>query len=201
MVRTYSSADPVRSPHPATDPVAYNKLCQQTPNAPDCALPLYWPAPPQILKTTSGMHRFTWDMHYDPIPGVSTGRRGGGDESGAVPHRTYTGVMSPWVAPGTYTVRLTSNGQTTTQPITVKMDPRVKITPEVQRLFALTTQIQNAAMEARAKHTKPYDDMAAQLIGCVMPMQGSEMPPTATQLEACRKQMAAYAALKSTTPK
>jgi hypothetical protein len=59
---------PVRSPDPATDPVAYNKLCQETPNAPDCALPLYWPAPPQVLKTSAGMHRFTWDMHYDPLP-------------------------------------------------------------------------------------------------------------------------------------
>jgi hypothetical protein len=69
VLRTYSSKDAVRSPDPATDPVAYNKLCQQTPNAPDCGLPLYWPAPPQVLKASAGMHRFTWDMHYDPLPG------------------------------------------------------------------------------------------------------------------------------------
>ncbi len=51
VLRTYSSSDPVRNPDPATDPVAYNKLCQETPTAPDCGLPLYWPAPPQMLKT------------------------------------------------------------------------------------------------------------------------------------------------------
>src|SRR5205807_2307401 len=51
-LRTYSSTDAVRSPDPATDPVAYNKLCQQNPTAPDCGLPLYWPAPPSILKTS-----------------------------------------------------------------------------------------------------------------------------------------------------
>ena len=28
MIRTYTSNDPVRNPDPATDPVAYNKLCQ-----------------------------------------------------------------------------------------------------------------------------------------------------------------------------
>ena len=28
VIRTYSSTDPVRNPDPATDPVAYNKLCQ-----------------------------------------------------------------------------------------------------------------------------------------------------------------------------
>ena len=78
VMRTYSSTDPVLSPDPATDPVAYNKICQQTPTAADCGLPLYWPAPPQILKATAGMHRFTWDMHYDPIPGAGGGGRGGG---------------------------------------------------------------------------------------------------------------------------
>ena len=148
-LRTYASTDPVRTPDPATDPVAYNKLCQQTPTAPDCGLPLYWPAPPQVLRTTAGMHRFSWDMHYDPIPGGAGGGRGGG--GGAVPHRTYPAVASPWVAPGSYTVRLTANGKTLTQPITVKMDPRVKVTPEVQRIFTLTAQMEaNARIAADA---------------------------------------------------
>ena len=57
------------------------------------------------------MHRFSWDMHYDPIGGGGGGGRGGGGGGGAVPHRTYGGVNSPWVAPGTYTVRLTVNGE------------------------------------------------------------------------------------------
>jgi len=254
VIRTYSSNDPLRSPDPATDPVAYNKLCQQTPNAPDCGLPLYWPAPPQVLRTTAGMHRFTWDMHYDPIAGVGGGGRGGGGgANGAVPHRTYPAVNSPWVAPGAYVVRLTANGQSQTQPITVKMDPRVKITPEVQQIFTLTTQMENQAMTAAAAYNEaralveklkarpqsaandalikqveaiaplpgaPSEDaggrggrgggfgapmqplptptlanIAGQMITAVMAMQGSEMPPTAAQLQACSQQEAAYAGL------
>src|SRR5262249_11013884 len=70
VVRTYSSKDSVRTPHPATDLAAYDKLCQQDPAAPDCNLPLYWPAPPEVVKTDMGMHRFAWDMHYDPLPGA-----------------------------------------------------------------------------------------------------------------------------------
>ncbi len=151
VIRTYSSKDPVRSPDPGTDPVAYNKLCQQTPTAPDCSLPLYWPAPQQVLKTTAGMHRFSWDMHYDPIGGGGGGR-GGGGAGGAVPHRTYPGVNSAWVAPGAYTVRLTVNGQSQSQPITIKMDPRVKITPEVQQIFTLTTQMENNARNAASAY-------------------------------------------------
>jgi len=157
VIRTYASTDPVRSPDPATDPVAYNKLCQQNPAAPDCGLPLYWPAPPRILKTSAGMHRFTWDMHYDPIPGSGGGGRGGGGGEGAVPHRTYPGINSPWAAPGVYTVRLTANGQSVTQPITIKMDPRVKITPEVQQIFTLTTRIENSAQNALATQKEARD--------------------------------------------
>jgi hypothetical protein len=153
----------VRHPDPALDPVAYNKLCQQTPTAPDCSLPLYWPAPPQILKTDAGMHRFTWDMHYDPIPGAGGGGRGGGGGGGAaVPHRTYPGVNSPWVAPGKYTVRLTANGQSITQPIEIKLDPRVKITPEVQQIFTITTRVEDEAHRAQEAYKE-----ARELIGKV----------------------------------
>src|SRR5262249_30202110 len=144
VVRTYASTDSVRKHDPATDPAGYNKLCQEMPSAADCGLPLYWPAAPNILETSAGMHRFTWDMHYDLVTDTPGGGRGAG-QVGAVPHRTYTNINSPWVPPGTYTVRLTVNGQSTTQPITIRMDPRVKSTPEVQRIFALTVQMENAA--------------------------------------------------------
>ena len=230
VVRTYSSKDRVRNPDPALDPVAYNKLCQETPNAPDCGLPLYWPAPPQVLKTSAGMHRFTWDMHYDAIPGGGGGGRGGGGggggANGVVPHRTYPGINSPWAAPGAYTVRLTANGQTLTQPVMIKMDPRVKVTPEVQEIFNLTVKAENAARNATAAYrearalaakaaanaalvkrineiapaeadpdTPSLANIASQLVAAVMPMQGSEMPPTAAQLDACNKQLIANAAL------
>jgi photosystem II stability/assembly factor-like uncharacterized protein len=155
VIRTYSSNDPVRNPDPATDPFAYNQICMQNPMAQDCGLPLYWPAPPNVLKTTAGMHRFQWDLHYDPLPGGGGGGRGGGGGgNGAVPGRTYTGVNSPWVAPGTYSVRLTADGKSMTQPISVKMDPRVKITPDVQQIFTFSTQMEDNARNARAAYNE-----------------------------------------------
>ena len=51
-------------------------------------------------------------------------------------------MNSPWVAPGTYSVRLTVDGKSSTQPITVKMDPRVKETLGVQQIYTLTTQME-----------------------------------------------------------
>ncbi|MGZ3373501.1 MAG: hypothetical protein ACXU9Z_09475, partial [Gemmatimonadaceae bacterium] len=42
--------------------------------------------------------------------------------------------LGPAVLPGTYTVRLSANGQRYTQPLTVRMDPRVQISDAGLRL-------------------------------------------------------------------
>jgi len=151
VVRSYSSSDPVRSPHPALDPEAYNKVCQQNPTATFCNLPLYWPAPPMVISTKKGMHRFSWDLHYQPLVPIDEG--GGGEEgaTGAVPHRTYPEPNTPWAAPGAYTVRLTVNGKSYTQPLTLKLDPRVK-TPAVglAQLASLSKEMYEGAAATHA---------------------------------------------------
>ncbi|HEY6213666.1 MAG TPA: hypothetical protein VIW45_15345, partial [Vicinamibacterales bacterium] len=149
VVRTLSSADPVRSPDPTVDPDAYNKLCQQTPNAPDCGLPLYWPGALPTVSANAGMHRVSWDLKYQPL-GEGGGGRGGGGAGGAVPHRTYPSVNAPWAPPGNYIVRLTVGGKTFTQPLTLKLDPRVK-TPALglTTLTTLTREMYKGAKAAR----------------------------------------------------
>jgi photosystem II stability/assembly factor-like uncharacterized protein len=144
VVRTYSSTDPVRNPDPALDPDAYTRLCQQTPGAPDCNLPLYWPAPPMTIATHAGMHRVNWDMRYQPLG------EGGGRGGAAVPRRTYPAVNAPWAAPGPYTVRLTAGGKTYSQPLTLHLDPRVK-TPALAltTLSSLTREMYTGARKTR----------------------------------------------------
>ena len=44
------------------------------------------------------------------------------------------------------------NGQSVTQPITIKMDPRVKITPEVQQIFTWTMKIEDDARNAASSY-------------------------------------------------
>ena len=129
VVRRYTSNEPVLDPHPAFDIAAYNRVCQTTPTATFCGLPLYWPAPPLQLSTKAGMHRFAWDLHYDPIPPEDIADDGDSDATGAVPHRTYPTVNAPWAPAGRYTVRLTVSGTTYTQPLTLRLDPRVKTSP------------------------------------------------------------------------
>ncbi|HTL05240.1 MAG TPA: hypothetical protein VL241_05790, partial [Gemmatimonadales bacterium] len=117
LVRSYSSEDRTITPDPALDPAGYNKVCQQTPSAPFCNLPLYWPAPAMRLETAAGMHRFSWDMRYAPLTPEDAGL--GGGATGAVPHRTYPQANAPWAPPGKYTVRLKVGDKTSTQPLTL----------------------------------------------------------------------------------
>ncbi len=151
VVRTYSSTEAVLSPNAATDPVAYNKVCQANPAAPDCSVPLYWAAPPMMISTRAGMHRVWWDMRHDPIAGDAGGR--GGGAGAAVPHRTYSTVNAPWAAPGAYTVRLTVDGKSYNQPLTLRMDPRVKLSAvDMATLTRLTREMHDGALAARAAY-------------------------------------------------
>jgi hypothetical protein len=79
-----------------------------------------------IVSTRRGMHRFAWDLHFDPVSAGDTVPNSDEEANGAVPHRTYTTVNAPWAPPGNYTVRLTVNGQSMTQPLVLRLDPRVR---------------------------------------------------------------------------
>ena len=155
VVRHYTSAMNPTGPTPTSDPIAYDKMCQQMTTLPDCGLPLYWPAPPLMLGTSAGAHRFSWDLHYDPVDGSEAGFGIGG---GAVPHRVYPSVNTPWAPPGAYTVKLTVDGASYTQPLTLKMDPRVKtpatalasVATMTRDLYASATSLHDTHLKARA---------------------------------------------------
>ena len=86
-------------------------------------VPMYWIRPLHPLLATPGFHRFVWDLHYTPM---------GGNWNfpiAAIYQDTAPAGSSPWVAPGKYEVRLTVKGKTYRAPLTVRMDPRVKLTP------------------------------------------------------------------------
>jgi len=90
-----------------------------TPPDPQLNVPTYWLRPFQPLVATPGMHRFVWDLHAAAAPG---GGRGGPAIS-AIYHDTPV-AEGQWMPAGNYTVKLTVNGQSYTQPLVVKADPR-----------------------------------------------------------------------------
>jgi hypothetical protein len=129
-IRHYSSEDRLEPADPATAPV-----------------PMYWYRAPQPLARNAGLHRFTWDVHYQSVPVVG-GR--GGLPIAAVPNDTVPVPTAPWAPPGQYTVKLTVEGKSYTQPLTVKMDPRVK-TPALglAQQFTLSKQMYDGMIEAQ----------------------------------------------------
>jgi hypothetical protein len=118
-VRRFSSSDPVPPPDPELE------------------IPAYWLRPPQRLASAAGLHRFVWDMHYAPVPGIKTDY-----PIAAIYENTAPQPTSPWIVPGNYSVVLTVDGQKFTQPLTVKMDPRVKTSlADLQEQFDQSMQV------------------------------------------------------------
>jgi hypothetical protein len=87
---------------------------------PPVNIPLYWIRPQQILSAAKGAHRFIWDLHTQPLPMPPN------YAIAAIYGETAPNPTSPWVMPGKYVVKLTVDGKSYSQPLTVKMDPRVK---------------------------------------------------------------------------
>ena len=81
--------------------------------------PNFWIAPPFSIPATAGLNRTTWDFRYDAPPVFAHSF-----EINANPGLTPPSPEGPLVAPGTYTLRLTVDGRSFTQPVTVRNDPR-----------------------------------------------------------------------------
>jgi photosystem II stability/assembly factor-like uncharacterized protein len=93
-------------------------------------------SPGRLLPAEAGGNRFVWNLRYAGPPSLHVP---GGPifESGQ--------PMTPTVVPGTYTVRLTVNGRTYTEPLTVTLDPRIRVTPQdLARQLDLMKQINRA---------------------------------------------------------
>jgi photosystem II stability/assembly factor-like uncharacterized protein len=83
-------------------------------------IPMYWVRPAQILSASAGMHRFVWDLHYAPPDSLAHEF-----PISAIIHDTPKYPLGAWVLPGNYTVKLTADGKSYSQPLVVKMDPRI----------------------------------------------------------------------------
>ena len=96
-----------------------------------------WLARTPVPSSDAGMHRFVWNFH-------AGGQRGDG-----------SGPLAP---PGLYTLRMSVNGQTQSQHLTVRKDPRVHATDaDLQAEFDLTQhvmELRESAKQAYAQATE-----------------------------------------------
>jgi len=172
LVRCYSSEDKP----PQIDPQQLD-------------IPAYWIHPPLSLSVQPGMHRFVWDLRYPGVPG------------GNPRSRMFGGGAGPWVPPGEYQVKLTANGQSYTQPLTLKMDPRVKTPPaDLMKQFEMARQIgaaqaqvaatllsadrlhgQLESLASKAGDRKPLADQIAALDHKTMALTGGATGPSPSE--------------------
>jgi photosystem II stability/assembly factor-like uncharacterized protein len=100
--------------------------------------PAFWKTTPEPLSSAAGMHRWIWDLQ---CKAVETGVRMDDDE-------LFSAARGVIALPGKYTVKLTVAGQTYSQPLTVKMDPRVKTSAaDLQKQFDAATAVARSQSE------------------------------------------------------
>ena len=159
LVRKYSSADTPVEPNPKR-----------------LRIPSYWIRPLQSVSTKAGMHRFLWDLHYTPVPGVEAEF-----PMQATYRNTPPTATSPWPVPGNYTVTLTAGGKTFSQPLTVAMDPRVKASAaDLQEQFDLSWKLYQLRLKL-APIGKKFDSIAEQLTK--LRAKAAERPDATLKLE------------------
>jgi len=148
---------------------------------PEVNIPLYWIRPQQILAASAGAHRFLWDMRYTPLNTPAA------YPMTAIIHNTPPDATAPWVMPGNYTVRLTANGQTQEQPITISMDPRVKTgTAQWQRQHDLSM----ICYEGRKKSMYKFPAIYQKFTGLFNILESTEMAPTSQTEKAVKETQA-----------
>jgi photosystem II stability/assembly factor-like uncharacterized protein len=99
-----------------------------------------WFPKPQLIENTAGMHRFVWDLRWR-----YSGNSAADNESGSAAPK------GPRVPPGSYEVKLTVDGRSFIQPVTVRMDPRSSASVVVlDEQFRLSEEILDHSLQSRA---------------------------------------------------
>jgi len=167
VIRRYASNDPAPTPDP--------KL----------KIPRYWVKSTTVLSVEPGLHRFFWDMHFEPLKNADAEY-----PMTAVLQKTAPQPTGPWAVPGDYSVVLSASGKSFTQPLPMKMDPRVKASPaDLTKQFELS----RALYETRAA-LQPIGKSYESLVGdLAKAKEKTGEKPVKEQIEALTKKLQEFA--------
>lgn len=108
-------------------------------------------------SAVAGLNRFVWNLHYaGPGSGAADGE-----------------VAEPLVVPGNYTVRLTVDGRSRTEPLVVREDPRVHVSlADLQSEFDFEMKIRDRLKAAHAA-VEEMRQVRTQLLSLQKRMEGN----------------------------
>jgi photosystem II stability/assembly factor-like uncharacterized protein len=132
--------------------------------AEDTQFPMYWVHDAEPISAKTGLHRFVWDLHYAFPADV---------------HTSFYGPKAPLALPGKYTVKLTVNGRSESQPLVLEMDPRVRTSQaDLENMFRAESRVAKnlADLSTAMKH--------AQELQTTLAVRKKEMPSSGEVTEA-----------------
>ncbi len=192
VVRRYSSSDK------APAPIQFDK-------------PSYWEKPFVALSNARGMHRFAWDLREASPPSVNVDLT-----MEANPHGTPRVPQGPLVVPGRYTVQLSVDGRSQSQPLSVVMDPRIHMSAaDLQAQYDMAHQttllmastyaaLQKAKVAKNTKRAALFGRLNGRLTEVLDLIDGADRPVTdATRRAFCTlrtQALGAQGAMASRTP-
>jgi photosystem II stability/assembly factor-like uncharacterized protein len=147
LVRKFSDKETPRNPRPTN-------------------VPEFWFEPPEVLPARQGLNRFVWNLQWPHPTTLAYSFRGLPLDyiEYTMPDHAIGGNTpvnqppGPMLMPGSYELVLTVDGKTYRQPLTVTLDPRVKISlADLQAQIDLARSI-DAWMDSSSK---TYNDIAA----------------------------------------
>jgi photosystem II stability/assembly factor-like uncharacterized protein len=122
--------------------------------------PTYWLRPTRTLQTKAGIQRWVWNLRYPPPEGFPRTF-----PISAIFLDTPSQPEGPLASPGEYTVKLTAGGKQFTQPLTLKMDPRVTTPPAgIAKMYEISMRCYEGIVKTRsaqAEIRKLHDQLRA----------------------------------------
>jgi hypothetical protein len=138
-----------------------------------------------LVSTRVGMNRFAWNLRYEDVKHI---------KEILIDYGTLNG---PMVQPGKYTVRLTADGKTYTQPFVVVNDPRTTVSAadlqaQAVAWFRLRDELDSTVTSARQIETmeKQLDERVEQVKKAAYASRVSgAAKPLRAKLEAIREEL------------
>jgi len=148
--------------------------------------PEYWlmPASERALSTNAGTNRINWDLRYDDPPGFNPDIN---NQMNSAPGQVTPGPHGPLALPGTYTLKLSVDGQTYTQTLVVHNDPRVGEDPAMMSALRAQLKLAMVAVQGMRDSYAANEEVSAvraQLAALTKSSLPPEVATAATALDA-----------------